>query len=229
MVNFVLFVGFMSESIIPPSPSRADYLNNGPRKMGWLKADEPISLFEKWLSKAVETEPNDPNAMSLATVGADGAPDIRMVLLKEVSPDGFVFYSNAQSEKGRQLAETGQAALCFHWKSWRRQVRIRGRVTQVSADMSDAYFAGRARGARIGAWASEQSRPVDSRETMIDRVEAVEAKYAGQDVPRPLHWIGWRLAPDQIEFWQDGAFRLHDRILFTKAETGEWAKTRLFP
>ncbi len=229
MVNFLLFAGFMTESIIPPTPSRADYLDNGPRKMGWLSAEEPISLFEKWLSKAGETEPNDPNAMSLATVGADGTPDVRILLLKGVSPDGFVFYTNGDSAKGRQLSETGQAALCFHWKSWHRQVRVRGQVHPISAEDSDAYFAGRARGSRIGAWASEQSRPVASREAMVDRVEAVEARFAEQDVPRPPHWHGWRLAPNQIEFWQDGAFRLHDRILFTKAETGNWTKIRLFP
>ena len=229
MVTFVLFVGFMSESIMPPTPSRADYLDNGPRKMGWLSADEPISLFEKWLSRAGETEPNDPNAMSLATVDADGAPDVRIVLLKGVSPDGFVFYSNAQSQKGRQLAATGQAALCFHWKSWHRQVRIRGHVHAISAEESDAYFAGRARGSRIGAWASEQSQPVASREAMVDRVEAIEARYADQDVPRPPHWHGWRLTPEQIEFWQDGAFRLHDRILFTRTDTEGWEKSRLYP
>ena len=229
MVNFLLFVGFMTKSLIPPSPSRADYLDNGPRKMGWLEADEPISLFEKWLAKAGETEPNDPNAMSLATVGADGGPDVRIVLLKGVSQEGFVFYSNARSAKGRQLSETGQAALCFHWKSWHRQVRVRGRVVPISEKRSDAYFAGRARGSRIGAWASDQSQPVASREAMVDRVEEIEARFADKDVPRPPHWHGWALIPDEIEFWQDGAFRLHDRILFKRTEAGRWAKSRLFP
>ena len=229
MVNILLFAGFMPESIIPPTPSRADYLDNGPRKMGWLEADEPITLFESWLSKAGETEPNDPNAMSLATVDASGMPDVRIVLLKGVSADGFVFYSNAQSAKGQQLAATGQAALCFHWKSWHRQVRVRGRVQPISAEASDAYFADRARGSRIGAWASEQSQPAASREAMVDRVEAVEARFADGDVPRPPHWHGWALAPEQIEFWQDGAFRLHDRILFTKTDVGSWTKMRLYP
>ena len=220
----------MTETIIPPTPSRAEYLDNGPRKMGWLEADEPISLFEKWLSKAGETEPNDPNAMSLASVGADGLPDVRIVLLKGLSEEGFVFYTNGQSAKGRQLAETGQAALCFHWKSWHRQVRVRGTVQPVSAETSDSYFAQRARGSRIGAWASAQSDVVGSREDMVDSVEAVEAKYAGQDdVPRPPHWHGWCVAPREIEFWQDGAFRLHDRILFKRNSDGDWTKARLYP
>ena len=219
----------MTETPIPPTPTRSEYLDNGPREMGWLDADEPISLFEKWLSKAGKTEPNDPNAMSLATVGGDGLPDVRIVLLKGLSEDGFVFYTNGQSAKGQQLTATGQAALCFHWKSWHRQVRVRGAVTPVSAETSDAYFAQRARGSRIGAWASDQSRSVASREAMVDAVEAVEAKFEILDVPRPPHWHGWCVAPDEIEFWQDGAFRLHDRIVFKRGETGDWTKSRLFP
>lgn len=219
----------MTTSAIPPTPSRADYLDNGPRDMGWLKADEPISLFETWLAKAGETEPSDPNAMSLATVDADGQPDVRIVLLKGLSQDGFVFYSNANSAKGQQLASCPKAALCFHWKSWKRQVRIRGRIEAVSTAESDAYFAGRARGSRIGAWASDQSRPVASREALVDVVQAVEAEYEAQDVPRPPHWFGWRVVPEAIEFWQDGAFRLHDRIVFTKADEGDWTRRRLFP
>lgn len=229
MVNFGLFAEIMTDSIIPPTPSRADYLDNGPRKMGWLEANEPISLFQKWLAKAGETEPNDPNAMSLATVDANGMPDVRIVLLKGLSETGFVFYTNGQSPKGRQLAETGKAALCFHWKSWHRQIRVRGAVTPVSDAESDSYFAERARGSRIGAWASDQSRPVASREAMVDQVEAVEARFAETDVPRPPHWHGWCVAPDEIEFWQDGAFRLHDRILFKRQNAGGWTKTRLYP
>ena len=218
-----------TETIIPPTPSRSDYLDNGTRKMGWLTADEPISLFEKWLSRAGETEPNDPNAMSLATVGEDGLPDVRIVLLKGVSSDGFVFYTNGNSPKGRQLSATGQAALCFHWKSWHRQVRIRGAVRPVSASVSDAYFAQRARGSRIGAWASDQSKPVASRDAIVDSVQAVETKFEGIDVPRPPHWHGWCVSPTEIEFWQDGAFRLHDRLLFSKVDSGDWTKDRLFP
>lgn len=229
MVNFSFFEYFMSKTVIPPTPSRAEYLDNGPRKMGWLEADEPISLFEKWLARAGETEPNDPNAMSLATVGNDGLPDVRIVLLKGLSEDGFVFYTNGQSAKGRQLSETGQAALCFHWKSWHRQVRVRGAVKAVSAETSDAYFAQRARGSQIGAWASAQSRGVGSREEMVDSVERVEVKYAGQEVPRPPHWYGWCVEPREIEFWQDGAFRLHDRILFKRKKGGDWTKARLYP
>jgi pyridoxamine 5'-phosphate oxidase len=197
--------------------------------MGWLNADEPISLFEKWLAKAGETEPNDPNAMSLATVGAEGAPDVRIVLLKGLSSDGFVFYTNGNSPTGEQLTETGRAALCFHWKSWKRQVRVRGTVKPVSAETSDAYFAQRARGSRIGAWASDQSKSVASREAMVDAVEAVEEKFADKDVPRPPHWHGWSVVPTEIEFWQDGAFRLHDRILFTQSGDGDWTKARLYP
>lgn len=219
----------MTDKIIPPTPSRAEYLDNGLREMGWLDAKEPISLFEKWLAKAGERESNDPNAMSLATVDADGMPDVRIVLLKGVSRDGFVFYSNAQSQKGRQLAANGKAALCFHWKSWHRQVRVRGTVSPVSDAASDAYFAQRALGSRIGAWASDQSRHVASREAMVDRVKDIEAKFADKDVPRPKHWHGWCVSPDAIEFWQDGAFRLHDRVLFTKTGTGDWTKARLYP
>ena len=196
--------------------------------MGWLQADEPISLFEKWLAKAGETEINDPNAMSLATVDAQGCPDVRVVLLKSLDENGFVFYTNGQSAKGEQLHSVGQAALCFHWKSQKRQVRVRGAVEIVPTAMSDAYFQERARGSQIGAWASQQSRPVSSREAMVDAVEAAEARFDNKDVPRPPHWHGWRVVPKVIEFWQDGAFRLHDRIIFTQQDD-KWVKTRLFP
>ena len=169
------------KTVIPPTPSRADYLETGDRPMDWLKADEPIGLFESWLSKAAETEPNDPNAMSLATVDASGVPDARIVLLKGLDQRGFVFYTNSQSAKGEQLAHSGQAALCFHWKSQKRQVRVRGSVEIVSDAESDNYFHERARGSQIGAWASQQSRPVGSREDMIDAVEIVERQFEGQD------------------------------------------------
>ena len=219
----------MKNSAIPATPTRAQYLDNGPRDMSWLDAEAPIDLFHEWLAQAGTTESHDPNAMSLATVDKHGHPDVRIVLLKELSHAGFVFYSNAQSAKGVQLAETKIAALCFHWKSQKRQVRIRGTVAPVTAKMADAYFAERARGSRIGAWASQQSRPVASREAMIDDVETVEARFDGQDVPRPPHWTGWCVTPTEIEFWQDGAFRVHDRILFTTQAKGGWDKTRLYP
>ena len=221
------------KSVIPPSPSREDYLNDADRDMSWLDADEPIVLFEMWLSKAGQTESSDPHAMSLATVDADGRPDVRIVLLKGLDEDGFVFYTNGQSAKGEQLAGAGQAALCFHWKTQKRQVRVRGAVEPVSAAQSDAYFNQRARGSQIGAWASQQSRPVASREEMVDAVERFEAKFKDKDVTRPAHWHGWRVIPQEIEFWQDGAFRLHDRIVFkAKADSQhprQWTKTRLFP
>ncbi len=216
------------KNVIPPTPTRAQYLETGDRPMGWLEADEPISLFEKWLSKAGETELNDSNAMSLATVDASGRPDVRIVLLKGLDKRGFVFYTNSQSAKGEQLAHSGQAALCFHWKSQKRQVRIRGAVEIVSAAESDAYFNARARGSQIGAWASQQSRPVESRAAMVDAVEVVDGQFEGQDVPRPDHWFGWRVIAETIEFWQDGAFRLHDRLVFTR-DADKWQRRRLFP
>ncbi|MEP1230509.1 MAG: pyridoxamine 5'-phosphate oxidase [Litorimonas sp.] len=218
----------MTNSAIPVTPSRADYLETGDRPMDWIRANDPIALFEQWLIKARETELNDPNAMSLATVDASGCPDVRIVLLKGLDENGFVFYTNSQSAKGQQLGGTGQAALCFHWKSQKRQVRVRGAVESVSVAESDAYFNERARGSQIGAWASEQSRPVENREAMVDAVEQVEARFKDIEVSRPPHWHGWRVMPKAIEFWQDGAFRLHDRRLFT-AKAGSWEATRLFP
>ena len=219
----------MTKTAIPNSPSREDYLDQGDRDLSWLGAKDPIVLFEDWLSQAGKTEPNDPNAMSLATVDGTGQADVRIVLLKGLDANGFVFYSNAESAKGHQLGAGAKAALCFHWKSLKRQVRIRGDVEAVSDAESDAYFSSRARGSRIGAWASQQSRSVASKEALVDAVKAVEAQYEGKDVPRPPHWIGWRVRPNAIEFWQDGAFRLHDRILFTTLEESDWTRTRLFP
>ncbi|WP_409433445.1 pyridoxamine 5'-phosphate oxidase [Litorimonas sp. RW-G-Af-16] len=216
------------KNVIPATPSRADYLAGGDRPLGWLEADEPISLFQKWLAKAAETEPNDPNAMSVATVDAQGMPDVRILLLKGLDARGFVFYTNSESAKGEQLRGQAKAALCFHWKSQKRQVRVRGSVSPVTAAESDAYFAERARESRIGAWASDQSRPVADREAMLSKVKEMEDRFEGQDVPRPDHWYGWRVAPQSIEFWQDGAFRVHDRIVFTPTNGG-WTKQRLFP
>lgn len=218
----------MTKSVIPSTPSAAEYAADGSRDLSWVEAADPIALFETWLAAAGETEPNDPHAMSVATVDAQGLPDVRIVLLKGLDERGFVFYTNAESAKGEQLRGQGKAALCFHWKSQKRQVRVRGAVEQVSAAESDAYFASRARGSRIGAWASDQSRPVADRDALMAKTAEAEARFEGGDVPRPAHWYGWRVRPEYIEFWQDGAFRLHDRIVF-KPRENEWSKTRLYP
>ena len=213
---------------IPASPSATDYAKEGERDLSWLDAADPVALFDAWLARAGETEPNDPNAVSLATVDANGQPDVRIVLLKGLSDAGFDIYTNAESAKGRQMEANPRAALCFHWKTQRRQVRVRGRVERVGEAGSDAYFATRARGSRLSAWASKQSRPAEDRAELVASMEAAEARFEGEDVPRPPHWYGFRIVPDAIEFWQDGAFRLHDRNLFTRA--GEnWETTRLYP
>lgn len=222
----------MTKTVIPNTPSAADYAVDGARDLSWIDSAEPIALFEAWLAKAGETEPSDPHAMSVATVDANGLPDVRIVLLKRLDERGFVFYTNSESAKGEQLRGQGKAALCFHWKSQKRQVRVRGAVEKVSAAESDAYFASRARGSRIGAWASDQSRPVSDREALMAKTAEVEARFDGEDVPRPAHWYGWRVKPDYIEFWQDGAFRLHDRIVFRpdgESKAQGWSKTRLYP
>lgn len=232
MVNFSFSVPYcefkMSNNVIPNTPSAAEYAADAERDLGWIDAPDPIALFETWLSAAGETEPNDPHAMSVATVDEAGLPDVRIVLLKGLDARGFVFYTNEQSAKGQQLRGQGKAALCFHWKSQKRQVRVRGAVEPVSAEESDAYFASRARGSRIGAWASDQSRPVADREALMAKTAEAEARFEGSDVPRPEHWYGWRVRPDYIEFWQDGAFRLHDRIVF-RPNKKAWSKTRLYP
>lgn len=216
--------------VIPASPSKADYASDPmTRDESWFDADNPIALFQDWLAQAGETEVNDPNAMSLATVDDDGVPDVRIVLLKGLSHDGFDFYTNSESAKGEQLGANPKAALCFHWKSARRQVRIRGSVERVGEDASDAYFATRARGSRLSAWSSDQSRPAESRDELMEAMARIEARFQGQDVPRPPHWYGYRVIPSQIEFWQDGAFRLHDRFQFSKHENGDWTKVRLYP
>ena len=192
--------------------------------------DNPITVFAEWLSEAEKTELNDPNAMSVATVDSFGMPNVRVVLLKGVSDEGFVFYTNLESAKSQELSSSGKAALCFHWKSLNRQVRVRGDVEQVSDDEADQYYASRARGSQIGAWASQQSTPLSDRETLEARVKKFEEKFADQDVPRPAHWSGWLIKPQQIEFWQDGEFRLHDRIVYRRdGEMLDWATTRLFP
>lgn len=192
--------------------------------------DDPFALFADWFASAKAKEPNDPNAMALATVDAAGLPDVRMVLLKDFDASGFVFYTNLESAKGRQLTENPQAALCFHWKTLRRQVRVRGRVVGVSADEADAYFQSRARDARIGAWASDQSRPLESRFALEQKIAAAATQFGLGPVPRPPHWSGLRLIPVAIEFWRDRMFRLHDRQAFRRAdETSAWTRTRLYP
>lgn len=194
-------------------------------------ASEPFSLFADWLGEAEASEPNDPNAMALATVDADGLPDLRMVLLKDYDEAGFVFYTNFESAKGRELLSHPKAALLFHWKTLRRQVRVRGPVEVVTDAEADAYFATRARQSRLGAWASQQSRPLESRFALEKAAAAMALKYPLGDIPRPPYWSGFRIRPVAIEFWKDGAFRLHDRVLFRREAPGEgeWSKDRLYP
>ena len=198
--------------------------------MLWARAmaDDPFALFDVWLAEAEANEPNDPNAMALATADSAGRPAVRMVLLKGHGADGFVFYTNHGSDKAHDLAGNPQAALLFHWKSLRRQIRIEGVVTPASEGESDAYFASRGRDSRLGAWASDQSRPLESRETFEARVAAATARFAGGDVPRPPHWGGYRVTPARIEFWQDRAHRLHERRLFTRDGDG-WREGLLYP
>ncbi|HET7605249.1 MAG TPA: pyridoxamine 5'-phosphate oxidase [Sphingomicrobium sp.] len=190
---------------------------------------DPFSLFDEWFAEARASEPNDPNAMALATAAADGQPHVRMVLLKEHGPEGFVFYTNEQSAKGGQLRENARAALLFHWKSLRRQVRIEGAVERVADGDADAYFATRGRDSQLGAWASDQSRPLDSRRTFENRFEEVKRRFDGGEVPRPLHWGGYRVVPDRIEFWTDREHRLHERRLFTRGNDGGWSEGLLYP
>jgi len=191
-------------------------------------ADDPLVLFDAWFAEARQAEPNDSNAMALATVDADGQPSVRMVLLKGHDARGFVFYTNLESRKARALIDTPKAALLFHWKSLRRQVRIEGSVSGVSLDEADAYFATRGRDSQLGAWASDQSQPLPSRDVFLARFEEMEARFAGRDVPRPPHWSGFRVAPARIEFWQDRPHRLHERRLFTRGDDG-WREGLLYP
>jgi pyridoxamine 5'-phosphate oxidase len=189
---------------------------------------DPFSLFDRWFADAREAEPNDPEAMALATADKAGNPSVRMVLLKGHGPEGFVFYTNEESAKGRELSANPSAALLFHWKSLRRQVRVEGPVERVPDEEADAYFASRTRDSQLGAWASHQSRPLDSRETFERRFDEVKRRFDGQDVPRPPHWGGFRVVPLRIEFWQDRPHRLHERRLFTLAD-GRWSEGLLYP
>ncbi len=196
----------------------------------FTEVDEPFALFADWLAEAARAEPNDPNGMALATVDADGLPNVRMVLLKGHDAQGFVFYTNTQSQKGEELLGQGKAAALFHWKSLRRQVRIRGPVSTVSDEEADAYFRSRPRDSRIGAWASQQSRPLESRFALEKAVAGYAAKFGLGEIPRPPHWTGFRIAPVYLEFWRDGAFRLHDRVVFRRSSAAElWTRTRLYP
>jgi len=196
----------------------------------FTEADEPLRLFAAWFAAAKRSEPVNPEAMTLATVDADGRPNARMVLLKGFDERGFVFYSNAESIKGHELAAAPQAALTFYWKSLQRQVRQRGRVEAVSDAEADAYFATRSRMAQIGAWASKQSSALESRLAFEKAVARYTAKFAIGTVPRPPHWVGYRVVPSEIEFWQERPFRLHDRIVFTRdSVSAPWTKTRLYP
>lgn len=194
-------------------------------------ATEPFALFDTWFAEAAASEPNDPNAMALATVDGSGLPNVRVVLMKGVDPSGFTFYTNTLSVKGRELDGAHKAAVNFHWKTLGRQVRVRGAIERVSDAEADAYYAIRPYGSRIGAWASEQSQPLDSRDTLVSRVREFEARYPeSAPVPRPARWSGYRLVPTEIEFWHDRPFRLHDRVRFTRpSPAAAWESHRLFP
>jgi pyridoxamine 5'-phosphate oxidase len=205
----------------PPQPAPDQTLFEG---------DAPLVIFGRWMKEAEASEPNDPNAMALATVDAGGLPDVRMVLLKGWDEAGFVFYTNRESAKGRELSSDPKAALLFHWKSLRRQVRVRGLVSEVSGAEADAYFESRPRDSRIGAWASEQSRPLPDRFALEKRVAEYALKFGLGAVPRPPYWTGFRVAPLAIEFWRDRPFRLHDRLVFARRDTeSPWTSTRLYP
>ena len=215
-----------------PQPKAPDQMGCGAHRLKPKRramADDPFEIFAAWMDEAKASEPNDPDAMAFATADAEGRPSVRIVLLRRHGPDGFGFFTNLDSRKGLDLAENPWGALAIHWKSLRRQVRAEGPVEQVSDAEADYYFAGRARESRVGSWASDQSRPLESREAFEDRYEAMEARFEGQDVPRPPRWSGFRLIPSRIEFWADRAHRLHERRLFTRREDGGWEESLLYP
>ncbi|HWE47554.1 MAG TPA: pyridoxamine 5'-phosphate oxidase [Caulobacteraceae bacterium] len=218
----------MSRSdLIPPSPDAFEADNTAEADI--FAHDEPFKLFEDWLEAAKAKEPNDPNAMALATVDADGLPDVRMVLLKGMDERGFVFFTNIESDKAAELAAVAKAALLFHWKSLRRQVRVRGIVEPVTSEEADAYFATRARDSQIGAWASDQSREMDGPLALEKRVAEYALKFGVGKVPRPPHWSGYRIVPQRFEFWRDRPFRLHQRLQFNASASGGWTRRRVFP
>ena len=196
----------------------------------FLDLDDPIQLFKIWMDEAKKSEPNDPNAVALATSNKNNFPSVRMVLLKDFNKNGFVFYTNLNSQKGNELKENPKAALCFHWKSLLRQIRITGLVSLVADDVADAYFNSRGYESRIGAWASHQSEELRSRDELKNSIEKFKKKYSDQNkVPRPTHWSGWNLSPSSIEFWLDGDSRIHERLKYTKDENGNWIKSLLSP
>lgn len=215
------------KSIIPPSPSEEAYRVEQDQGEVFT-SDDPIALFSEWLALAGQKEPNDPTAMALATVDGHGMPDVRIVLLKDLDRRGLTFFTNTESAKGIQLAENPRAALCFHWKTIRRQVRFRGAIEPVTEAEADAYFATRSRGSRIGAWASDQSRPLNARADLEAAIAAKEAAFGEGEINRPPHWSGYRLIPDVIEFWVNRPYRLHDRLVFSRAGDG-WTIGRLYP
>jgi pyridoxamine 5'-phosphate oxidase len=194
-----------------------------------IGGDDPIALFRAWMAEAEAGEPNDPNAMTLATATPEGRPSARMVLLKEVDERGFVFYTNLESRKGEQIAQSPKAGFVMHWKTLRRQVRVEGPTEQVSDEEADAYFASRARGSQIGAWASKQSRPLETPHALEKRVAQYGAKFHVGKVPRPAHWSGIRIKPQRIEFWAEGRFRLHDRVVYLPDGQGGWTTEQLYP
>ena len=218
------------QTLIPASPSEDDYVREVREATppALLAEGDPLALFAEWLEEAGRKEPNDPNAMSVSTVDLSGMPDSRMVLLKDFDARGFVFYTNTESAKGQELSAQPKAALLFHWKSLRRQVRIRGNVEPVSEAEADAYFASRARHSQLGAWASDQSRPLPDRLALEKRVAEMGLKFGLGKVPRPPYWSGYRVVPLTLEFWRDRPFRLHERLVFDRQGEG-WTTRRLFP
>ena len=196
----------------------------------FLDLDDPIQLFTAWMEEAKKLELNDPNALSLATSNKENHPSVRMVLLKGYNQKGFVFYTNLNSQKGNELKENPNAAMCFHWKSLLRQIRIKGMVTQINDEVADQYYDSRSYESRIGAWASKQSQELSNRDDLINSIKEYKQKYNDQDnVPRPIHWSGWNLSPLSIEFWLDGDSRIHERLKYTKSKSGNWTKSLLSP